>query len=87
MQCFTVFIIKNLKKISMRKLAILNYFTGNIAIVSVSEELVKYYNGNLEDLLSENSLLYTNTCNWMELKIDNFGNFKVQSEILNERKS
>lgn len=72
----------------MKKVAILDYLSLGISIISISDNLLKEYDNNIEEILMENSLSYKGgMCDWTELNIDSFGNFNITNEILNERKS
>ena len=72
----------------MTKVAILNYLEETITIVVISEELLKFYDSDIEVCLIENSKNYnTRDCHWMKLGTDKFGNFDVISEVLETRKN
>ena len=74
--------------IAMKKVIITDYFSGAITIVSISDELIKEFNGDIESLLLENSRAYiASSCDWFDAPLDEFGNIQVQHELLNERKS
>ena len=67
----------------MVKVAILNYLEETITIITISEELLKHYDSDIEVCLIENAKNYnTRDCHWMKLGVDKFGNFDVMSEVL-----
>lgn len=72
----------------MKRIVITDFFSGKITIVSLSDEIIKEYNNDVESILIENSLSYIpSSCEWFDAPLDEFGNINVSQELINERKS
>lgn len=72
----------------MKKIVITDFFTGKITIVSLSDEIIKDYDNDVESILIENSTSYIQTCcEWFDAPLDEFGNIEIRHELINERKS
>ena len=66
----------------MNKVGILNYELGELFVVTIKDDTLKKY-GDIEECLIAESVFYnSSTCNWMELEIDDFGNFAVGQAII-----
>lgn len=66
----------------MKKVVILDYFSGDIIVTSIDNKLLEKYNGNVETVLEQSSYYNNAICYWIEPIVDEFNNFKVINEIL-----
>lgn len=72
----------------MEKIIVLNYNTGTVTVVTITEQILVEYNHDIDTILTENCTYYNeSTCYWMSTSLDEFGNFKIEHEYINERKS
>jgi hypothetical protein len=71
----------------MKKIIILDYVHANVSILSITDKLLDLYEDDIEDILINEYEFYHPEIEWMELELDEFGNFEVYQDTLYERKS
>jgi hypothetical protein len=71
----------------MKKVIILDYVHANVSILSITDKLLDLYEDDIEDILINEYEFYHPEIEWMELELDEFGNFEVYQDTLYERKS
>lgn len=69
----------------MTKVIILDYITGQVTIVHISDKVLDNYNENINEVLINEYEFYHPECEWMVLSLDEFGNFEVNYHEIYER--
>jgi hypothetical protein len=71
----------------MKKVIILDYVHANVSVLSITDKLLDLYEDDIENILINEYEFYHSEIEWMELELDEFGNFEVYQDTLYERKS
>ena len=71
----------------MKKVIVLDYVYGKVAVLHIVDKLLEQYEDNIEEILISEYEFYHPEIEWMELDLDEFGNFEVYQDTLYERKS
>ena len=66
----------------MKKIIILDYFSGDVIVSSIDQKLLEKCDGNIERVLEQSIYYNEETCYWIAPHLDEFGNFNVIDEIL-----
>ena len=66
----------------MKKIIILDYFSGDVIVSSIDQKLLEKYDGNIKRVLEQSIYYNEETCYWITPHLDEFGNFNVINEVL-----
>lgn len=66
----------------MTKVIILDYFSGDVIVVSIDQKLLEKHHYCIDEILNNSKYYNEETCYWIAPNLDEFGNFKVINEVL-----